>query len=69
MATLYGWGVNWTWFEHPSFRGKVMVMGLWLCAATVLILSYKNDLLSILIITKYERPIDTVDNMLQHDGC
>ena len=68
FATLYGCGVESTWFERPSFRGKVVVMATWLFASTVLILSYNNVLLSILMTAKYERPIDTVDDMLQHDG-
>ena len=58
--------VNRRWFSHTTFWGKTAVMVIWLFMVTILIFAYRNVLLSTLITTTFEKPIDNVDDMLKH---
>lgn len=68
VAMLLGHGVKQQWFMRPSFRGKVTVMATWLFLATFLVLAYTNIFFSLLVTTTYEKPIDTVEDLLNHQA-
>ena len=65
---LLGHGVKQQWFMRPSFRAKVTVMATWLFLATFLVLAYTNIFFSLLVTTTYEKPIDTVEDLLNHQA-
>ena len=66
VSSLFGVDVNIRWFRRTTFWGKTAVMVIWLFMVTILIFAYKNVLLSTLITTTFEKPIDNVDDMLKH---
>ena len=65
FATLLDVDVKGKWFSRPASRGKTALMVLWMFMSTILVLAYKNVLLSKLITSTFEEPIDSVDDMLE----
>ena len=68
VATLLDVDVKGKWFSRPASRGKTALMVLWMFMSTILVLAYKNVLLSKLITSTFEEPIDSVDDMLEQKG-
>ena len=53
------------WLNVPGFKSRRSLIGLWMLTGFVLSMAYKSCLLTSLITVRYERPVDTVDELLE----
>ena len=51
-------------FQQSSW-GRQLIVGIWLLLGTLLSFCYRSNLLSSLCIVEYEKPYDTIDDLLQ----
>jgi hypothetical protein len=51
------------WWTRDTFRSKKIMLSVWLLLGCLLTMAYKSTLLSTLILLKYEKTIETIDDL------
>lgn len=63
-TTMIEIGQPTTWISSPSFRAKRLLILVWLMAGFFISMAYKALVLGALIKVQYEKPINTIEDLL-----
>ena len=56
------------WFFRESFSARAIIIFIWLLMASVLALAYESNLLAILATIRYEKAIETAEDLWNSDA-